>query len=161
MKKLFLIDGHAMVYRAHYAFINRPLINSKGHNTSAIAGFVRMIWDILKRYDPTHFAVCFDPAGPTFRHEEYELYKANRDKQPEDISYAIPIIKEILDGMQIPVYEVAGFEADDVIGTMALKAEKNGFEVFMVTPDKDYGQLVSDKVLCLNREDRVRMKYWE
>ena len=146
MKKLFLIDGHAMVYRAHYAFINRPLINSKGVNTSAIAGFVRMIWDILKRYEPSHIAVCFDPKGPTFRHLEYEPYKANRDKQPEDITIAIPIIKDILDGFQIPVYEIPGFEADDVIGTLAKKAESKDFEVYMVTPDKDYGQLVSDKV---------------
>jgi DNA polymerase-1 len=146
MKKLFLIDGHAMVYRAHYAFINRPLINSKGINTSAVAGFVRMVWDILKRYEPSHIGVCFDPEGPTFRHDQYEPYKANRDKQPEDISIAIPIIKDIMDGFQIPVYEVPGFEADDVIGTLAKKAEKKGFEVYMVTPDKDYGQLVSEKV---------------
>lgn len=146
MKKLFLIDGHAMVYRAHYAFINRPLINSKGINTSAIAGFVRTLWDIIKRYDPSHLAVCFDPEGPTFRHEAYEPYKANRDKQPEDITIAIPIIKEILKGFGVPVYELPGFEADDVIGTLAKKAEKEGFEVYMVTPDKDYGQLVSDKV---------------
>lgn len=145
-KKLFLIDGHAMVYRAHYAFINRPLINSKGINTSAIAGFVRIVWDILKRYEPSHIGVCFDPEGPTFRHLQYEPYKANRDKQPEDISIAIPIIKDIMDGFQIPVFEVSGFEADDVIGTLAKKAEEKGFEVFMVTPDKDYGQLVSEKI---------------
>jgi DNA polymerase-1 len=145
-KKLFLIDGHAMVYRAHYAFINRPLINSRGINTSAVAGFVRMVWDILKRYEPSHIGVCFDPDGPTFRHEQYEPYKANRDKQPEDISIAIPIIKELMDGFRIPVYEVPGFEADDVIGTLARQAERQGFEVYMVTPDKDYGQLVSDQI---------------
>ena len=147
MKKLFLIDGHAMVYRTHFAFINRPLINSKGVNTSAISGFVRILWDILKRYNPSHIGVCFDPEGPTFRHDAYEPYKANRDKQPEDISVAIPIIREILRGFRIPVFEVPGFEADDVIGTLSHKAEKKGFQVYMVTPDKDYGQLVSDHVM--------------
>ena len=147
MKKLFLIDGHAMVYRAHFAFINRPLINSKGINTSAISGFVRIVWDILKRYDPSHIGVCFDPEGPTFRHELYEPYKANRDKQPEDISIALPILREILRGFRIPVFEVPGYEADDVIGTLAWKAADQGYQVYMVTPDKDYGQLVRHNIL--------------
>ncbi|HAY71512.1 MAG TPA: DNA polymerase I, partial [Saprospirales bacterium] len=146
MQKLFLIDGHAMIYRAHYAFINRPLINSKGLNTSAITGFVRIIWDILKRYQPSHIGVCFDPQGDTFRHEFFPAYKANRDKQPEDITLAIPIVKEILAGFRIPVFEVPGYEADDIIGTLAKKAEAQGFEVYMVTPDKDYGQLVSKQI---------------
>lgn len=146
MQKLFLIDGHAMIYRAHYAFINRPLINSKGINTSAVAGFVRTLTDILKRFQPTHLGVCFDPHGDTFRHEFFPAYKANRDKQPEDITIAIPIVKEILAGFRIPVFEVPGYEADDIIGTLAKKAEGQGFEVYMVTPDKDYGQLVSDKI---------------
>jgi len=146
MQKLFLIDGHAMIYRAHYAFINRPLINSKGLNTSAVTGFVRIIWDILKRYQPSHFGVCFDPHGDTFRHEFFPAYKANRDKQPEDITLAIPIVKEILAGFRIPVFEVPGYEADDIIGTLAKKAEVQGFEVYMVTPDKDYGQLVSKQI---------------
>lgn len=149
MQKLFLIDGHAMIYRAHYAFINRPLINSKGINTSAVAGFVRTLWDILKRFQPTHIGVCFDPHGDTFRHEFFPEYKANRDKQPEDITIAIPIVKEILAGFRIPVFEVAGYEADDIIGTLAKKAEARGFEVYMVTPDKDYGQLVSEKIFML------------
>ena len=146
-KTLYLIDGHALVYRSHYAFIRRPLINSKGLNTSAISGFVRTIWEILNDRKPDSIAVVFDPMGPTFRHEEYELYKANRDKQPEDIQIAIPYIKKLLDGFRIPVIVVDRYEADDVIGTIALKAADDGMEVYMVTPDKDYGQLVSENVL--------------
>ena len=145
-KKLFLLDGHALVYRAHFAFINRPLINSKGINTSAITGFVRSLWDILVNQKPTHIAVAFDPRGGTFRHERYPEYKANRDAQPEDISIAIPIIQEILKGFKIPVVIVKNYEADDVIGTLSKQAESEGFDVYMVTPDKDYAQLVSDKV---------------
>ena len=145
-KKLFLLDGHALVYRAHFAFINRPLINSKGINTSAITGFVRSLWDILVNQKPTHIAVSFDPKGGTFRHEQYPAYKANRDAQPEDIGIAIPIIQEILKGFKIPVVVVKNYEADDVIGTLSKQAEAEGFDVYMVTPDKDYAQLVSDKV---------------
>ena len=145
-KKLFLLDGHALVYRAHFAFINRPLINSKGINTSAITGFVRSLWDILTNQKPTHIAVSFDPKGKTFRHEMFTEYKANRDAQPEDISIALPIIQEILKGFRIPVIIQPNYEADDVIGTLAKQAEKEGFDVYMVTPDKDYAQLVSDKV---------------
>ena len=145
-KKLYLLDGHALVYRAHYAFINRPLINSKGINTSAITGFVRSLWDILQKQKPTHIAVAFDPKGGTFRHEMYKPYKANRDAQPEDIGIALPYIRKIVEAFNIPVIEVAGFEADDTIGTIAKQAEKEGFNVYMVTPDKDYAQLVSDKV---------------
>ena len=146
-KKLFLLDGHALVYRAHYAFINRPLINSKGVNTSAITGFVRSLWDILQKQKPTHIAVAFDPHGKVFRHELYEPYKANRDATPEDIITAFPYIRSIVEGFNIPIIEVPGYEADDTIGTIAKQAEKEGFTVYMVTPDKDYAQLVSDKIL--------------
>ena len=146
MKKLFLIDAYAIIYRAYYAFIRAPRVNSKGLNTSAIYGFVNTIEDVLKREKPTHIAVAFDPKGKTFRHEAYELYKAQRESTPEDIRLAVPIIKKIVEAYNIPVLEVAGYEADDVIGTMAKLAEKEGFEVFMLTPDKDYGQLVSDHI---------------
>ena len=145
-KKLFLLDGHALVYRAHYAFINRPLINSKGINTSAITGFVRFLWDVIKNQNPSHIAVAFDPHGPTFRHKEFEAYKANRDAQPEDISIAMPYIKDIVKAFNIPILTIDGYEADDVIGTISKKAEKAGFKVYMVTPDKDYAQLVSDNI---------------
>jgi DNA polymerase I len=143
---LFLLDGHALVYRAHYAFISRPLINSKGMNTSAISGFVRTLWDIITNQKPSHIAVAFDPSTPTFRHEYYPEYKAQREAQPEDITFAIPWIKKILKAMHIPIVEVDGFEADDVIGTLSKQAEKEGFAVYMVTPDKDYGQLVSENI---------------
>jgi len=145
-KKLFLLDGHALVYRAHFAFIARPLINSKGVNTSAMTGFVRTLWDIIKNQKPTHIAVAFDPHGPTFRNDMYEPYKANREEQPEDITIALPIVRSIVEGFNIPIIEVPGFEADDAIGTIAKQAEKEGFKVYMVTPDKDYAQLVSDNV---------------
>jgi len=146
MKKLFLLDGHALVYRAHYAFITRPLMNSKGWNVSCISGFTRVLLELMKKENPTHLAVAFDLPTPTFRHERYTLYKAQRESQPEDISFGIPYIKNILAAMNIPIVTKEGFEADDVIGTLALQAEKEGFDVFMMTPDKDFGQLVSDKV---------------
>ncbi len=146
MKKLFLLDGHALVYRAHYAFITRPLMNSKGWNVSCISGFTRTLLDVLKKEKPTHLAVSFDLPTPTFRHVMFDLYKANRDSQPEDISFGIPHIKEILKGMNIPIVTAEGFEADDVIGTLAKQAEKEGFQVYMMTPDKDYGQLVSENI---------------
>ncbi len=145
-KKLFLLDGHALVYRAHFAFITRPLINSKGLNTSAISGFTRVLLDIIKKQKPTHIAVSFDLKGPTFRHEMFSEYKANRDAQPEDISLALPYIQEIIKAFNIPVVTKEGYEADDVIGTLAKQAEKEGFEVYMVTPDKDYAQLISDNI---------------
>ena len=145
-KKLFLLDGHALVYRAHYAFINRPLINSKGINTSAITGFVRFLWDVLRNQNPTHIAVAFDPPGKTFRHDAFEAYKANRDAQPEDIGIALPYIEQIVKAFNIPIISIPNYEADDVIGTISKQAEKEGFDVFMVTPDKDYAQLVSDKI---------------
>jgi len=145
-KKLFLLDGHALVYRAHFAFINRPLINSKGVNTSAITGFTRTLWDLLRNEQPTHIAVVFDPEGPTFRHEVYEEYKANREEQPEDIAVALPYIHKIVKAFHIPVLSVPSYEADDVIGTLAKQAEAEGFTVYMVTPDKDFSQLVSEKI---------------
>ncbi len=146
MKKLFLFDAYAIIYRAYYAFIRSPRFNSKGLNTSAVFGFINTLEDVLKREKPTHIAVVFDPPGKTFRHEAYELYKAQREATPEDIRLAVPIIKELVKAYNIPVIEVLGYEADDVIGTMAKQAEKEGFEVFMLTPDKDYGQLVSEHI---------------
>lgn len=146
MKTLLLIDAYAMIYRAYYAFIRAPRMNSRGENTSAIFGFVVTFEDLLKRLKPTHLAVAFDPAGPTFRHEAFEQYKAQRQETPEDIRWAVPRIKQILQAMNVPVLEVAGYEADDVIGTIAHRAEKEGFEVYMATPDKDYGQLVTEHV---------------
>ncbi len=146
MKKLFLIDAYAIIYRAYYAFIRAPRINSKGLNTSAIFGFVNILEDVLKREEPSHIAVAFDPPGPTFRHDAYEAYKAQRESTPEDIKLSVPYIKKIIHAYNIPMLEVPGFEADDVIGTISKKAEKAGFDVFMLTPDKDYGQLVSDHI---------------
>ncbi len=145
-KKLFLLDGHALVYRAHYAFITRPLVNSKGMDVSAITGFTRYLWDILSNQKPSHIAVSFDLKGPTFRHDMYPEYKANREAQPEAITAAFPYIKNIIKAFNIPIATKEGFEADDVIGTLAKQAEQEGFDVYMVTPDKDYAQLVSDKV---------------
>lgn len=145
-KKLFLLDGHALIYRAHFAFITRPLINSKGWNVSAIQGFMRTLWDMMQSEKPTHVAVVFDPKGGTFRHEKYEPYKANREAQPEDITFGIPWVERIVRAMNLPVVSVPNYEADDVIGTLAKQAERDGYEVFMVTPDKDFGQLVDDKI---------------
>lgn len=146
MKKLFFIDAYALIYRAYFAFIKNPRINSQGLNTSAILGFVNTIEDILKREKPTHLGVAFDPAGPTFRHEAFEEYKAQRESTPEDIKKAVPYIKNVLKAYNIPIYEVSGYEADDVIGTLAKQAGKQGFNVYMLTPDKDYGQLVEENV---------------
>lgn len=145
-KKLFLLDAYALIYRAYYAFIKNPRMNSKGQNTSAIFGFVNTLEDLLKRENPSHIAVGFDPSGPTFRHEAYEKYKAQREETPEVIRWSVPYIKKIIEGYNIPILEVPGFEADDVIGTIAWKAEKAGFTVYMMTPDKDYGQLVTEKI---------------
>ena len=146
MKRLFLLDAYALIYRAYYAFMRMPRINSKGMNTSAIFGFVNTLDDVLTREKPSHLAVVFDPSGLTFRHEAYEAYKANREATPEDIKLAVPIIKQIVEAHRIPVIEVPGYEADDVIGTLAGLAEKEGFEVLMMTPDKDYGQLVTERI---------------
>ena len=146
MKKLMLIDAYAMIYRAYYAFIKNPRINSKGVNTSAIFGFINIMEDAIRREQPTHVGVAFDPKGKTFRHEAYEPYKQQREITPEDIRKSVPVIKQLLEAYRIPVLEVPGFEADDVIGTLSKEAEKEGFTVLMLTPDKDYGQLVSENI---------------
>ena len=146
MNKLFLLDAYALIYRAYYALIRNPRINSKGMNTSAIMGFVNTLNEVLTKENPTHIAVAFDPSGPTFRHEQYPEYKAQREECPEDIKNAVPIIKKILNAWNIKTLEVSGYEADDVIGTMALRAGENGITTYMLTPDKDYGQLVRDNV---------------
>lgn len=144
--KLFLIDAYALIYRSYYAFIKNPRINSKGMNTSAIFGFINILEDVIKRENPTHIAVAFDPKGPTFRHEAFESYKAQREETPEVIRQSVPIIKRVIEGYRIPILEVPRYEADDVIGTVAKLAEREGFDVFMMTPDKDYGQLVSEHI---------------
>ena len=141
-KKLFLLDALALIYRAYFAFSNNPRINSKGFNTSAIFGFTNTLLEILNKEKPSHIAVVFDVEGPTQRHIEFESYKANREEMPEDLRKSIPIIVELIKGFNIEVYGITGFEADDVIGTLAIKAEKAGFTTYMMTPDKDYGQLV-------------------
>ena len=146
MEKLFLLDAYALIYRAYYALIKNPRINSKGFNTSAVLGFVNTLEDVLKKENPTHIGVAFDPSGPTFRHEAYEQYKAQREETPEVIRLSVPIIKDIIRAYRIPILEVSGFEADDVIGTLATKAGKQGITTYMMTPDKDYGQLVSENV---------------
>lgn len=142
--KLFLLDAYALIYRAYYAFIKNPRINSKGVNTSAILGFVNTLEEVLKKENPSHIGVAFDPSGPTFRHEAFEQYKAQREETPEAIRSSVPIIKEIIQAYRIPILEVSGFEADDVIGTLAQKASAKGIVTYMMTPDKDYGQLVRD-----------------
>ncbi len=146
MDKLFLLDAYALIYRSYYAFIKNPRINSKGLNTSAIMGFLNTLNEVLTKERPTHIGVAFDPHGPTFRSEAFPEYKAQREETPEDIRKAVPIIKDLLKAYRIPILQVDGFEADDVIGTLATKAGKAGVETYMLTPDKDYGQLVSDKV---------------
>jgi len=145
MEKLFLIDAYALIYRSYYAFIKSPRINSKGLNTSAILGFMNTLHEILQKEKPTHIGVAFD-VGQTFRDEAFPQYKAQREETPEDIRRSVPIIKQILEAMRIPVLSAAGFEADDVIGTLALEAGSKGIETYMLTPDKDYGQLVRDNV---------------
>ncbi|HBG79377.1 MAG TPA: DNA polymerase I, partial [Porphyromonadaceae bacterium] len=145
-QKLFLLDAYALIYRAYYAFIKNPRVNSKGQNTSAIFGFVNTLEEVLKKENPSYIAVAFDPPGPTFRHTEFEAYKAQREATPEDIKASVPLIKKILEAYNIPVLEKEGFEADDVIGTLAKKADKDKFDVYMMTPDKDYGQLTEQHV---------------
>ena len=146
MEKLFLLDAYALIYRSYYAFIKNPRINSKGLNTSAIIGFCNTLNEVLQKEQPTHIGVAFDPHGPTFRSEAFPEYKAQREETPEDIRKAVPIIKEILKAYRIPILQVDGYEADDVIGTLAKKADSIGIDTYMLTPDKDYGQLVSDHV---------------
>ena len=146
MEKLFLLDAYALIYRSYYAFIKNPRINSKGLNTSAVMGFLNTLQEVLTKEQPTHLGVAFDPHGPTFRSEAYPAYKAQREATPEDIKQSVPIIKNILKAWNIPILEVDGFEADDVIGTLATKAGEQGIDTYMLTPDKDYGQLVRDNV---------------
>ena len=146
MNKLFLLDAYALIYRSYYAFIRNPRINSKGKNTSAIMGFCNTLNEVLTKEQPTHIGVAFDPHGPTFRSEAYPAYKAQREATPEDIKASVPIIKDILNAYHIPILEAEGFEADDVIGTLATQASKEGITTYMLTPDKDYGQLIHDNV---------------
>ena len=146
MEKLFLLDAYALIYRAYYAFIKNPRINSKGLNTSAILGFVNTLEEVLNKEQPSHIGIAFDPSGPTFRHEAYEQYKAQREETPEGIRTAVPYIKDIIRAYRIPILEVPGYEADDVIGTLARQADARGVDTFMMTPDKDYGQLVTEHV---------------
>ena len=146
MKKLFLLDAYALIYRSYYAFINRPIANSKGLDTSAVFGFARTLMDVLKKEKPTHIAVVFDLPGKTFRHDLYPEYKANRQETPETIKASVPIIKSLVEAFNIPVVSMAGYEADDIAGTMAKLAEKHNFTTYLMTPDKDYGQLVSPSI---------------
>jgi len=147
VKKVFLLDAMALIFRAYHAFIQtNPIVTSKGKNTNTQLGFTNTLAELLNNQKPSHMAVCFDTAAPTERHTDFEEYKANRQDTPEDILSAIPDIKKIIEGFSIPIIEVDGFEADDIIGTLSKQAERSGYEVYMVTPDKDYGQLVSDKI---------------
>ena len=145
-KRLFLLDAYALIFRGYYAFIKNPRINSKGFDTSAILGFTNSLVDVIKRERPEYLAVCFDRGGSKSRSEIYTDYKANRDETPEAIKLGLPYIEKILTAMHIPIIVKEGFEADDIIGTLAKKAEKKGFKIFMVTPDKDFAQLVSDNI---------------
>jgi len=145
-KRLFLLDAYALIFRGYYALIKSPRINSKGMDTSAIFGFMNSLLDVIKREKPDHLAVAFDKEGSTVRTEMFPEYKANRDETPEAIRIAVPYIQEILKAMHIPTIELAGCEADDLIGTLAKQAEKQNYQVFMVTPDKDYAQLVSENI---------------
>jgi len=146
-KRLFLLDAYALIFRSYYAFIKNPRVTTKGMNTSAVFGFLLTLEELLSKQKPSHIAVVFDPPGPTFRSEIYPAYKANRDATPEDIKVAVPYIKRLLEAFRIPVIEVPGFEADDVIGTLARKAALQGYRAFMMTPDKDFAQLVTDNVV--------------
>ena len=146
MKKLFLLDAYALIFRSYYAFIKNPRVNSKGMNTSAIFGFTNTLLELIRKENPDYLAVCFDPSGPNFRHEIFPDYKANRQATPEDIKLSVPIIKDVLRAFNIPVVEQKGFEADDVVGTLAKKLASNDLDVFMMTPDKDYAQLVEEHI---------------
>ena len=145
-KRLFLLDAFALIFRGYYAFIKNPRINSKGMNTSAIMGFMNSLLDVIKREKPDHLAVCFDKGGSQARTEMFTEYKANRDETPEAIVIAVPYIQKILEAMHIPVVVKEGFEADDIIGTLAKQAEKENYDTYMVTPDKDFAQLVSKNI---------------
>jgi DNA polymerase-1 len=146
-KKLFLLDAYALIYRAYFAFANNHRYNSKGLNTSAMFGFTNTLLEVLNKEKPTHIAVVFDTPAQTARHEEYTEYKAHREEMPEDLALSIPYIIRIIEAFDIPVIMSDGYEADDVIGTLAKKAEKHGFVTYMMTPDKDFGQLVDENIL--------------
>jgi len=137
-KKLFLLDAYALVYRAHFAFTKNPRINSKGHNTSVPFGFTNTLLEVIQKQKPSHIAVAFDTAAPTFRDAIFKEYKATRQATPEDIKHGLPTVKEIIRGFNIPILEMDGYEADDIIGTIATRAASEGFEVYMMTPDKDF-----------------------
>ena len=154
-KKLFLLDAYALIFRSYYAFIKNPRISSKGLNTSAVFGFLLTLDEVLRKQKPTHIAVVFDTPTPTFRHEMYKEYKANRDETPEDIRKSVPYIKKLLEAYKIPVIACPGYEADDVIGTLARKASSAGFTTYMMTPDKDYAQLVSENVFMFKDRKSV------
>ena len=145
-KKLFLLDAMALIFRAYYALIRNPRVTSKGKNTNAQFGFTNTLIELINNQKPSHMAVCFDTHAPTERHTDFADYKANRQEAPEDLLNAMPDIKRIIRGFNVPVIEIDGYEADDIIGTLSKKAADAGYEVFMVTPDKDYGQLVTEKV---------------
>jgi DNA polymerase-1 len=144
---LFLLDGMALAYRAHFALANNPIRTASGRNTSAVYGFTNTLLDLINRFAPTHLAVVFDTDAPTARHREFEAYKAQRTAMPEELSQALPDIKRLIRAFNFPVIELDGYEADDLIGTLARKAEPSGFTTYMVTPDKDFGQLVSEHIL--------------
>ncbi len=146
VKKLFLLDAYALIYRSYYALIRTPMFNSSGFNTSTIFGFVNTMEEVLAKEQPTHMAVVFDPPSPTFRHEMYPLYKAHREETPEEIKKSVPRIREVINAYHIPVVEYNGYEADDVVGTVAVQAASQGYQVYMMTPDKDYAQLVDDNI---------------
>ena len=148
-KRLFLLDGMALVYRAHFAFATRPILTSKGFNTSALFGFTNTLLDLIHQHDPTHLAVAFDTPEPTVRHREYPDYKGQREEMPEDLSAALPHVERLCQGFRVPLLKCPGFEADDIVGTLARMAEGEGFETFMVTPDKDFAQLVSDRTFMM------------
>src|SRR6201989_3119829 len=145
-KRLFLLDAYALIFRAYYALIRSPRVTSKGRNTNAQFGFTTTLLELLTKEKPTHLAVVFDTSAPTERHTDFADYKANRQETPEDLTSAIPDIKAIVKGFNIPIMELDGYEADDVIGTLSKQAAAAGYEVYMVTPDKDYRQLVSEKI---------------
>ena len=147
VKKLFLLDAYALIYRAFFALSKKPAVNSKGLNTSAVMGFLNTLYDVLRNEKPTHIGVAFDLSAPTVRAQEFTEYKANRESMPDDLRASIPYIIRLIQGFNIPIYAAEGYEADDVIGTLSHKAEKEGFITYMMTPDKDFGQLVTDKVL--------------
>ncbi|NTW33232.1 MAG: DNA polymerase I, partial [Bacteroidetes bacterium] len=145
-KKLFLLDAMALIYRAYFALNKNPRVNSKGLNTSAVLGFANTLFEVLKNEKPSHIAVCFDSRQPTVRHDDFAAYKAHREAMPEDLSTSLPYIIELIEAFNIPIYALEGFEADDIIGTLAKKAEQHGFTTYMMTSDKDFGQLVSDNI---------------